>query len=138
MKILKNIIVLFIVSLGVQSCKKHLSPEIKTIQLEAHNSLEDKSKLNFDPNVLFAKTEFEIEGMTCAMGCAKTIEKRIAQMDGVKSAVVDFKNKMAMVEYDKALITLGSLKKTVINLSSVYKVKQMKTVNHFSNLNTEN
>ena len=34
--------------------------------------------------------------MTCAMGCAKTIEKKMAKMDGVKMAKVDFEKELAM------------------------------------------
>ena len=52
----------------------------------------DAKKL--DPNATYAKAEFGIEGMTCAMGCAKTIEKKMAKMDGVKSAKVDFEKEM--------------------------------------------
>ena len=45
--------------------------------------------------------------MTCEMGCAKTIQKKLAGMEGVKSATVDFKNEMAMVEYDVAKVQPG-------------------------------
>src|SRR6478672_11991085 len=51
------------------------------------------------------KTEtasFNIEGMTCALGCAKTIEGKLAGMDGVTNASVDFEKKSATVEYDSA------------------------------------
>lgn len=42
-----------------------------------------------------------IEGMTCAMGCAKAIESNLVDLKGVKSANVDFDNKIAKVEYSK-------------------------------------
>ena len=42
--------------------------------------------------------------MTCAIGCAKSIEKKIAKMEGVKSATVDFDRKLAMVEYNEAKV----------------------------------
>jgi Cu+-exporting ATPase len=34
--------------------------------------------------------ELEIEGMTCAIGCAKMIEKTVSDLDGVEMATVDF------------------------------------------------
>jgi mercuric ion binding protein len=48
---------------------------------------------------------FKIEGMTCAMGCAKTIEKKLATMDGVQNATVDFDKKEATVEFDATIQT---------------------------------
>ena len=70
--------------------------------------------------------------MTCAMGCAKTIEKKIAKMDGVKSATVDFDKRIAMVEYDEAKVTPNSLEEAVTKAGDIYKVKDMKTVDTFS------
>ena len=56
---------------------------------------------------------FEIEGMTCAMGCAATIEKKLAEMDGVKEARVDFETKKATISFDKTVHTQESLTKIV-------------------------
>ena len=50
--------------------------------------------------------------MSCAMGCAKKIEKNIAKMDGVKSAKVDFDKEIAMVEYDEAMVTPKTLEES--------------------------
>jgi len=47
--------------------------------------------------------------MTCEMGCAKTIEKKMAKMEGVKTAKVDFDTRLAMVEYDEAKVSPKSL-----------------------------
>ncbi|WP_052201443.1 heavy-metal-associated domain-containing protein [Flavobacterium psychrophilum] len=38
-------------------------------------------------------TSFNIEGMTCAIGCAKTIENKLVSLDGVQKATVDFDKK---------------------------------------------
>ena len=43
--------------------------------------------------------------MTCAMGCAKTIEEELANLDGVDKATVDFDKKEATVEFDRAVLT---------------------------------
>jgi mercuric ion binding protein len=56
---------------------------------------------------------FKIEGMTCSMGCAKTIEKELAAMNGVQKATVDFDKKEATVEFDAAVLTPEKLFATV-------------------------
>ncbi|HEX9979979.1 MAG TPA: heavy metal-associated domain-containing protein [Flavobacterium sp.] len=45
---------------------------------------------------------FNIEGMSCAVGCAKTLEKKLSGMEGVQNASVDFEKKTATVKYDSA------------------------------------
>ena len=72
---------------------------------------------------------FKIEGMTCAMGCAKTIETKLSKMDGVQKATVDFDKKEATVEFDAAVLTPEKLTKAVETTGDgeTYKVSEMKT-----------
>jgi copper chaperone CopZ len=72
---------------------------------------------------------FKIDGMTCAMGCAKTIESKLSKMNGVQKATVDFDKKQATVEFDAALITPEKLTKTVESTGDgeTYKVSGMQT-----------
>lgn len=133
MKIIKKTLLIISVISFALSCKEETTPEIKIVET-AVTKTTVMAKPNFNPNATFAKAEFKIEGMTCAMGCAKTIEKKIARMEGVKSAIVDFKKELAMVEYDNAMVTPVSLKKTVISVADIYKVKNMKIVDDFSAL----
>ena len=107
--------------------KTKAQPEIKTVETEVNTDM-----AQLDPNAHYAKAEFGIEGMTCAMGCAKTIEKKIAGMEGVKTAKVDFDKKLAMVEYDDAKVTPNSLEEAVKKTGDMYSVKDMKTVESFS------
>ncbi|MFI1772916.1 cation transporter [Thalassobellus citreus] len=127
MKTIKIILSLFVITTIFFSCKNEAKAEIKTVEV----ATETVKKL--DPNATYAKAEFTINGMTCAMGCAATIEKKIAKMDGVKSAKVDFGKKLAMVEYDNAKVTPASLEETVTKVADIYKVADMKTVDTFSN-----
>ena len=129
MKTLKNIIAIAIVMLVIVSCKNDKNAEIQTIEVETADTM---AKAEIDQDATYAKAEFKIEGMTCAMGCAKTIEKKIANMDGVKSAIVDFDKELAMVVYDEAKVTTKSLEETVKKTSDTYSVKDMKTVDAFS------
>ena len=129
MKSIKNILAITALTLMAFSCKNESAePEIKTIETEVTTT----KKVTLDPNATYAKAEFKIEGMTCAMGCAKTIEKKMAKMEGVKSATVDFDRQLAMVEYDNAKVTPTSLENTVTSVADIYKVKDMKTVDAFS------
>lgn len=132
MKTLKNILVVAIVSIAVMACKNETQPEVKIVDTEVGSEVTSNETKQLDPNATYAKAEFAIEGMTCAMGCAKTIEKKIAKMDGVKSAKVDFEKEMAMVEYDEAKVTTNSLEEAVAKAGDTYKVKDMKTVESFS------
>ncbi|MBR9845358.1 MAG: heavy-metal-associated domain-containing protein [Algicola sp.] len=132
MKTLKNILVLASISVAVMACKNDAQPEVKTVETEVNTELNTIEAKQLDPNATYAKAEFGIEGMTCAMGCAKTIEKKIAKMDGVKSAKVDFEKEIAMVEYDEAKVTTNSLEEAVAKAGDTYKVKDMKTVEAFS------
>ena len=113
------------------SCKNKVTPEVKTVNNQVTAQAE-KATLKFNPNAHFAKAEFTINGMTCAMGCAAVIQNHLSQMDGVKSAKVDFDKKLAMVEYDDAQVNPQELSKTVSAVGKQYTVSDMKTVDAFS------
>ena len=71
---------------------------------------------------------FHIDGMSCAMGCAKTIEKKLAEMNGVQKATVDFDKKEAIVEFDATIQTPEKLTQLVEAVADgkTYKVSEMK------------
>ena len=89
------------------------------------------------------KTEtasFNIEGMSCAMSCAKTIESKLAAVDGVTKATVDFEKKSATVEYDSAKLSPDKIAEAVEAVAGgdTYKVSNMKSSqDHASLLNKE-
>lgn len=72
---------------------------------------------------------FKVDGMTCAIGCAKTIEEKLSKMDGVQNATVDFDKKEATVDFDAAILTSEKITKAVetIGDGETYKVSEMKT-----------
>ncbi|WP_179009282.1 cation transporter [Winogradskyella forsetii] len=128
MKTLKTLSIVAMIALAFTSCKNETAPEVKTVDVEV--SKKDVAQ-TLDPNATYAKVEFGIDGMTCAMGCAKTIEKKMAKMEGVKSAKVDFDKRLAMVEYDEAKVTPKSLEETVSKVADIYKVKDFHKVDDF-------
>ena len=50
-----------------------------------------------------------IEGMTCAMGCARAIETELKNVDGVSNAVVDFESATASIEFNPSLVSEAGL-----------------------------
>lgn len=123
MKFLKNIISITVILIMLSSCKNDKKAEIKTINLSS-----EKISQKLDPDAVYSKAEFNIKGMTCEMGCAKSIEKKLAKMDGMKSAVVDFKNEMAFVEFDVAKLNHSIITKAVNQVSDIYSVENMQTI----------
>lgn len=123
MKFLKNILSVTFILIIFSSCKTDKKVEIKTIDVSS-----EKISQKLDPNAVYSKAEFSIKGMTCEMGCAKTIEKKLAKMYGMKSATVDFKNELALVEFDVAKINPLSITKTVNDISNIYSVENMQII----------
>ena len=123
MKFLKNILSVTFILIILSSCKTDKKVEIKTIDISS-----EKISQKLDPTAVYSKAEFSIKGMTCEMGCAKTIEKKLAKMYGMKSATVDFKNELALVEFDVAKINPLSITKTVNDISNIYSVENMQII----------
>ena len=72
---------------------------------------------------------FKVEGMTCAIGCAKTIQEELTTLDGVQKATVNFDKKLAIVTFDKTVQNPESLTKVVqaTGDGKTYKVSNMKS-----------
>ncbi len=104
------------------SCKK--------TEVSQTTTIEKTVKVN--SKSIAAKPEiatFTIEGMTCAVGCAKTIQDKLASMDGIQSATVDFDKKFAIVEFDASKQTPELLLKAVQETGDgkTYMVSNMKS-----------
>ena len=72
---------------------------------------------------------FAVEGMTCAVGCAKTIQEELTELEGVSKATVNFDTKLATVVYDKTTQSPAKLTQTVEAVADgkTYKVTNMKS-----------
>ena len=111
MKFTKIIATFAIASLVLVSCKKEEDKSLALIKAQAEKEAPKEHKAIAAENVQTAS--FEIEGMTCAMGCAKTIEKELSNLDGVEKATVDFDKKTATVVFDKTIQNQENLTKVV-------------------------
>lgn len=71
---------------------------------------------------------FKIDGMTCPMGCAATIEQKLSKLDGVEKAKVDFDSKTATISFDPSKQTAESFVQTVEKIADgAYKVSDVKS-----------
>jgi Cu+-exporting ATPase len=61
------------------------------------------------------KARIHITGMTCTT-CAATIEKGLAETQGVEQAKVNFASEQASIEYDPARVDLTRIKETISQL----------------------
>jgi len=89
----------------------------------------EETKATSAPIANAETTSFNIEGMTCAMGCAKMIENKLTELEGVQKATVDFEKKTATVEYDAAVQTPEKLAEVVEAVADgkTYKVANVKS-----------
>jgi copper chaperone CopZ len=105
-----------LIGTSITACKPNSSPaaqaEVKPVVSK------EIAAANLD------STRFHIEGMTCAVGCAKTIETKLNETPGVQKAVVDFDKKEASVYFDKTQQNKTSLSKIVTSCAdgATYKV----------------
>ena len=125
MKFTKIIATVAIAGLIFVSCKKEEDKNLANIKNEKTTVKEHKAIAA--ENVQTAS--FTIEGMTCAMGCAKTIEKELTNLNGVEKATVDFDKKTATVVFDKTVQNQQNLTKVVQSTGDgkTYKVSNIKS-----------
>lgn len=121
MHISKLVFAASITGLLFTSCKQ-------TASAPSENTMATTEKPAINPEKV-QTASFTIDGMTCAIGCAKTIEKELSEMDGVQKATVDFDKKQATVAFDSSIQTPESLTKIVEATAdgSTYKVSNMIT-----------
>ncbi|WP_432222872.1 heavy-metal-associated domain-containing protein [Flavobacterium sp. TMP13] len=125
MKNIKSLAALAIMSIFFIDCKKNESEKISPKKEVTEAAIIKKAVA---PENL-QTASFEIEGMTCAVGCARTIEKELVAMEGIQEATVDFDTKTATVSFDKNLQNPESLTKAVQASADgkTYKVSNLKS-----------
>jgi Cu+-exporting ATPase len=116
MKNIQNIAIATIIVFFSVSCKKEASVETKEVT---------KTKTEIAAKNL-ETANFTIDGMTCAIGCAKTIEGKLIETEGVQEAVVDFESKIATVSFDKTKQNINTISNTIEKVAGgdAYKVSK--------------
>lgn len=115
MKITKMIAAIALTSVVMVSCKNETAKNDETSTTEQTQ----------DQPAQLATTSFTIEGMHCEVGCAGVIQKKLAKLEGVQEAKVDFEGKTATITYDANKQTPEVMVQTVQNISEDYKVSNV-------------
>lgn len=105
----KILLTLTLASFLIVSCKE--TPQETVVASTKTTTVQKVKKEIVAANLQTAS--FTIEGMTCEMGCAKTIEQELSELDGVQKATVDFEKKLGTVTFDKTMQTPEKLSKVV-------------------------
>ena len=121
MKFSKSLWMMAVAGICMVSCKQTEAAPAEAGAQVAANESNAPAKME--------TASFSIDGMTCSMGCAKTIESKLAKMDGVEKATVDFDKKTATVEFDANKQTPETLVNTVEAAADgkTYKVHDVKS-----------
>ena len=128
MKKTKFILTAVVIFYMTINCKNSSKAEVKTVKSGTTEIIETSEVIagNFEDIENYAIAEFTIKGMKCPMGCAKPIEKKLAKLEGVLSAQVDFEKELARVEFDADKINKEVLLNTVASVNNAFSVHDMK------------
>ena len=120
----KSMLTLALASILFVGCKDK-SNETDSKEIVTTNAPQNKKKIAV-ANLQTAS--FSVEGMSCAVGCAKTIQEDLTRVEGVQKATVDFDTKIATVTFDKTVQTPEKLTAVVEAAADgkTYKVSNMK------------
>lgn len=94
---IKYLTVLITAILTITACKKTNPIEAKSIHKHVI------SDANLKTAVL------HVDGMTCEIGCAKTIEQKLSKIEGVQSAKVNFEKKEAEIKFDTTVLNIKKI-----------------------------
>ncbi len=109
MNFIKTIPVILLGSLLFLGCKEKSTEVVSnsTTETEVSNTKKEIAAENLQT------ASFTIKGMTCAIGCAKTIQEELNGLDGVQTATVDFEKELATVSFDKTVLNPEKITKVV-------------------------
>src|SRR3954469_22812845 len=118
----KSILTIMLTGLLFVGCKEKTNETVSETEDNTPKAKKEVSSANLQT------ANFSINGMTCAIGCAKTIEKELNGLDGVQNASIDFEKKSAVVSFDKSIIKPENITKVVeaTGDGKTYKVSNMK------------
>lgn len=76
------------------------------------------------------KVAINIEGMTCEIGCARTIQAKLSKTEGIITAIVNFDEKQGIVEFDSNITNAKKIAAIVQEIAGgdLYKVTGTKSL----------
>ena len=117
---MKNLISIFIISVLLFSC----NTDKKQSVLEKSNVKKEEVAANYK------SIEVDIEGMTCEIGCARTIESKLSKYNGVTYSNVSFEAKKGQFTFDSNKISQEDIisKITGIAGGEIYSISKTKEI----------
>ncbi|MCF6347258.1 MAG: cation transporter [Flavobacteriaceae bacterium] len=121
MKKVTKLVTLLCVILLLASCEK------KDEEKSDEAKVTEKKELSATTDL--KKVALNIEGMTCEIGCARTIQSKLSKIEGIKFAEVNFEKKKGIVEYDANKVSEKEIVAVVEKIAGgdLYKVSDIKT-----------
>ncbi len=104
-----------------------------TMLISCKNSTETNktpATQDIQKEAVLKKVSIGIKGMTCQIGCAKTIESKLSKTVGITSAKVLFKDNLGEFIFDTNQISAEEISKRISTIGdgSLYSVTDMKEV----------
>lgn len=128
MKVIKFFALVAFASFVMASCQQG-STTSQTDEVEQIQEVSPES--NENQVALLQQATFQVEGMTCEVGCASFIQKKLSDLPGVTQATVDFDSKTATVVYQQDQQTPEVLTQTVEKIANgLYQVSDMQSVSY--------
>lgn len=123
----KSLFIFALSTLFLTSCKDNAAATTETLAAtETATTTETKTTAAVGK---IETASFTIDGMSCEIMCASKIQKELTATEGVQKATIDFKEKLATIEYDSAVTSPEKLVEKVeaVNGGDSYKVSNVKS-----------
>ena len=83
-------------------------------EMTSKEPINDQNSVKKQENLTNLRSvEMEIKGMTCEIGCARTIESKLSKVDGVTFSKIDFNAAIARITYDSNKISKEEIIKKI-------------------------
>jgi len=98
--------------------------------VKKETSLDDSNTPKKEIAADYKNIEVTIEGMTCEIGCARTIESKLSKVNGVSFSKVDFESKKGTFTYDNNKISEEDIIDKISGIAGgeLYKATKIKTI----------
>lgn len=118
MRFLRIILVLFLSIFTFTTCKTETPNKVKASEVTVSKT---------------QKIAFHVSGMTCEIGCAKTIQSKLSKKKGITSAKILFKDSIGLVAFDANTISKEEITSFIDGIAGggMYKVSNTKKVKSF-------
>jgi Cu+-exporting ATPase len=122
---MKKLIIAFFLTLTFISCN----------EAKKEKSTKQKEITTNEVTPDLKSIEVDIEGMTCEIGCARTIQSKLSKLEGVTIAKVDFESKKGQFTFDAQKVSKNDIINKINGIAGgdVYSVTNTKELTEIIN-----